>query len=825
MDKAVKTGFVVLLAIIVSRAAGVTDANALPAGNQDLAGYYGFGEMEIIKLEQGIGNLKTGDFNGDGRSDIVVVNNLKARIEVLVQAGKICEVPEEVTVTSQERNVNILRPPTRYRINHTAISQRAYNLVCGDLNSDGLLDLAFYGEPKGLYVILQKADKKTTKPAVPGWESARMIEIEDGLRSSSSLVCSDFNNDGRDDLALVGTDSIYIVLQDENGGLSEPLEEPSRDRPRALKAGDLDGDGLTDMAIITSNHEKPLRVRFGLSNGQLGPEMDFSMDIPWMPVLADIDANGGQELIAVDRNSGRLMCYRFGDVASGEDGVDADGDWPVLFYPLEAGEGSGKRDLVVADIDGDLLEDVVVSDPGAAELIVYMQKETVGLSKPVRFPALSDITELSSADIDGDGAVEIGLLSVKEKLIGITRWHQDRLIFPRTVQTAGEPLAMQLTDIDGDGNVDCVYVAKQAEDVRVMRVIYELDDGNCRGTDVNHLYNEWLGTAEQIDANADANGVELKGIVANPSGLRVVDVDQDGLKDVLVFVPYDAPILIRQVRERKYELIKPEGTQSSLIKEAKNRSVAVGETDGRKGCELLIAQDNFARSLIFREGKKWEVIDQYNARSRENEVSVVGTFDVPGGNTERPSIVLLDGQKGKLQILEVAEGGTYRFDKELDVGKWSDAKHLKIIPAELTGDGAESLLLFDGRKFSLVKPPAPSAGEELSPVLERKFIYQTLIKEGLYGNVTAGDINNDGRIDIIALDYKGNNIEILALGPNYEPVPAMRFKVFEKKTYSRNNKKPGRVEPREMQVVDVTGDGKSDLITVIHDRIIIYPQD
>ena len=32
-------------------------------------------------------------------------------------------------------------------------------------------------------------------------------------------------------------------------------------------------------------------------------------------------------------------------------------------------------------------------------------------------------------------------------------------------------------------------------------------------------------------------------------------------------------------------------------------------------------------------------------------------------------------------------------------------------------------------------------------------------------------------------------------------------------------------ELTQMTVADVTGDGKDDLVTVIHDRIIIYPQD
>ena len=32
-------------------------------------------------------------------------------------------------------------------------------------------------------------------------------------------------------------------------------------------------------------------------------------------------------------------------------------------------------------------------------------------------------------------------------------------------------------------------------------------------------------------------------------------------------------------------------------------------------------------------------------------------------------------------------------------------------------------------------------------------------------------------------------------------------------------------EPREAVVADVTGDGKNDLIVLVHDRILVYPQE
>jgi len=54
-------------------------------------------------------------------------------------------------------------------------------------------------------------------------------------------------------------------------------------------------------------------------------------------------------------------------------------------------------------------------------------------------------------------------------------------------------------------------------------------------------------------------------------------------------------------------------------------------------------------------------------------------------------------------------------------------------------------------------------------------------------------------------------------------VPANRWQVFEERTFrSRRNDLP---EPREAAVADVTGDGKNDLIVLVHDRILVYPQE
>jgi hypothetical protein len=768
-----------------------------------LSEYYGFGEMEIIKLDWGIQSLQIADFDGDGRNDIAVANNRKAAIEILLQKDSIGPQDQDVAVDPNDIDINTLIGPTRFARQTVPVSQRIYSMVSGDLNGDGLIDLAYYGEPRGLYILLQRFDKLTAegkpqkekhKSKTLTWQPAKRINIDDALPNENALICEDIDNDGKKDLLVVGRDAIYVVLQKKDGTLGEPVKYPAAARIIGAEVGDLTGNGINDLLIVTDDAERPIHVRLGQKNNELGPEMRLVSEPPLALELANMGGKEGKEIVAIDAISRRLACYKL--VADSSQGDD----WPVLFYPLAAGLGSEKRDLVTGDFDGDKLTDIVISDPGAAEIIWYKQVAGVGLAEPARFPSLAEADALSAVDIDGDGKTELGVLSIKEKTIGISKFDAGRLTFPKAVDLTGEPLAMELNDIDGDKSADCVYVCRSQSDTRSLRIIYN---------------------AAKADAN-DALATELPQLATNPQAIKVIDVDHDGLKDVLIFVKYELPILVRQTQKRNFEVVDSPKAQTSLIKEATLRSIYSADVDGKTGEELLVAQNNFARSMTFT-GGEWTVLDQYNAKSAENRISAVAAAKMKvDGAKDSKAILLLDGQKGRLQILTPGTDKTYRFDKELDIGSWNSASGVKMLLASLTGGGPDDILLFDGEKFAIVVPPG---GKTNRYQLEQKFTYETKIKDGAYGNFTTGDINGDRRADIIMVEYKHNHIEILAMDSAGKPVPAMRFKTFEDKTYRESRPQAPIVEPRQMKVADVTGDGKADLVTTIHDRIIIYPQD
>ncbi len=101
--------------------------------------------------------------------------------------------------------------------------------------------------------------------------------------------------------------------------------------------------------------------------------------------------------------------------------------------------------------------------------------------------------------------------------------------------------------------------------------------------------------------------------------------------------------------------------------------------------------------------------------------------------------------------------------------------------------------------------------------------YETPIKDGHLHDVVSGDLNQDGRKDLVFLETAKNYLDLVIFDQSRKLVPATRWQVFEERTFrSRRGDQP---EPREALIVDVTGDGKNDLVVIVHDRILVYPQE
>ena len=181
------------------------------------ASRFGFTGPEIFPIENQISQLHVADLDGDGLNDIIVVNNARSLINLLYnQTGKTNSAPKPVRVGKPE--LNELPPDSRFRIESIASEKRIFSLVVADLNGDGRPDLAYYGEPKELVVLYNQGTN--------GWSTPKRWAIDDGQLSANALCAGDLRGDGRTDLVLLGDTCIYYLRQQKDHTLGEPQKIP-----------------------------------------------------------------------------------------------------------------------------------------------------------------------------------------------------------------------------------------------------------------------------------------------------------------------------------------------------------------------------------------------------------------------------------------------------------------------------------------------------------------------------------------------------------------------------------------------------------------------
>ncbi len=764
-----------------------------------LAQYYGFDEPEILKLQNGMGKPIVVDINGDGLNDIVIVNNAKARVELLLQK-KNFDPSKPVAVKIEDDDVNDVfgrEAAWRYvRVSYD-LDVRALSLAMADVNGDKLPDLS-YLSGEGLHVVLQQAPAKADKtsgPAIPKWQQAKLIDISGGVRN---LVAGDINGDGRTDLAMLVRNGMFAVIQKADGTLARPVKHyASGAKLRSLHLMDINNDGRDDAVILTSASRRPLRVRLQTARGVLGPEIRPEMTRP--RVFEPGKLGKLSCLFSVSAQSGRVHAWALAPAASKE-------AHPLFNYPLPDTKEASKRDMLAVDLNGDKLTDIVVSDPTRGEFLVYEADGKTSLGTPQKYPGLTDMQKLCAGDLEGKGRESIVALSIKEKLIAVTRMEKGRLVFPESVKVKGEPVAMDVKDINGDGKYDLVYIGCDKAD--------EEDEDSDDEEDKYFL--RTITSLGRKDAKAGPE-VQLKKITDKPQDLRIGDIDNDGLQDVMVIPAFGSLHLVRQQAGGKFIPVTATDIHAGLVDNIFPTSMSLAKLGPKGATAILVARKKFARSMVFDVKKGWKVVDQYQSASPQSNIVATAACKIPG--QDGLAIITFDSARERLGVLVRQGDGTYMLDKEHRIGAMTVKK---ILAGNFGGPSGLSIMVCGVNR--MIRIPIVGMTHELRKIAT----YESGVKGAYYGAIAVGDVNSDGLEDIVLVDPAKRYLDILTFDRNASLVSACRFKVFEQPRgggSSRYGRERQAGQPRAVELGDVTGDGKNDIIMLIHDRIIVYPQD
>jgi hypothetical protein len=463
-------------------------------------------------------DIGIGDFNGDGRKDVVTSLTTVRRIGVYLvdEEGTLAEptysralpiTPAHFQVLDldSDGNLDLLvggvssegiailrgRGDGTFRLVTTPIAAVGdVHARAVDVDGDGRLDIIFNQQGSGALAVLEQTGRRRLRSAP---------ELDPGNHASEILL-ADLNGDRRPDLISLSGPSLAVRLNRDGERLSPPRVTEIAFSDPPMRAADFDGDGNTDLVLLASGLSPKIQLHRGMGDGTFGePSSLFGSRGPTGLEIADFDRNGIPDLLVDAETSGISVLLGRAD---------------LTFVEREVTTRRAAGPLATGDFDGDGRIDIAFNDIGKDNdglpvpvAVVLLQERGGGFRRVESELEDFEPDVLATGDFNSDGILDLAsgqrFPSARIRIqIGDGRGGFAREVIPR-VPNGGSPVALLTGDIDGDGTDDLVVA--RTGDVLVV-----------------------FGSRENL-------GVRVEGFVAGSDlvDLAAGDLDGDGAIDLL----------------------------------------------------------------------------------------------------------------------------------------------------------------------------------------------------------------------------------------------------------------------------------------------------
>ncbi len=335
------------------------------------------------------------------------------------------------------------------------------NVVAGDFNGDGRLDLAV-ANSYGKVSILLGNGEGTFQPAV-----TYAVAVSLGF---TFVAAGDFNGDGNLDLAVTGlgttNGTVTILLGNGDGTFTPASGSPLTVgiAPNSVAVGDFNGDGKLDLAVPNAG-DNTVSILLGNGNGsftaasgspfQVGPE-------PFSVGLGDFNGDGNVDLAVLS----------FG-ATNGTVGILL-GNGDGTFTPFSGGPltvGNSPTSVTVGDFNGDGKLDLAVPSRGSNTVSVLLGNGygsfTAAPGSPV--PVSASTVAVAVGDVNGDGNLDLAVATGYGESVSVLLGKGDG-----TFSAASDfgvdnfPDFVAMADFNGDGRMDLAVVNGASNSVSIL---------------------------------------------------------------------------------------------------------------------------------------------------------------------------------------------------------------------------------------------------------------------------------------------------------------------------------------------------------------------
>jgi len=733
----------------------------------NLGNYFGFSDLEVIKLGDNPGPVYSADINGDGLEDVLVINNRKSRIDLLLQIKDAS--PSDTVEVSR---ANEIPEHWRFEKKRIMVSHQVSSLAIHDFDNDGKLDIVYVANPTHIVFLSQQEEGDFRKTRT---HRLRKISANRDAFEINNLI-----GDESPELITIIDGDIHTFTLDGDS-LGKPHILATDDRIITFYLSDYDGNGLQDIVGIVPDSSEPVRLWLCQSDQKvrvMGPQLRFEMPPLREFKSVSLPHQPAAKMAVIERTSRRIVIY---EVAEESINSDGDRDASIEIYPFL---GSGKRRQLIVDTNGDGLLDLIATNPTDNTIVVYTQQERKGLSSGISSPTLTGVDAIAVCDINQDGTQDLFVLSEKEGVVGRSVIAGPSIPFPKPISFTAGNTPISLSSIDFGDEQRIAVISKQKRS-------YVID-----------LIND-SGVIESI---------ELGSLSRGPDEIIGFDANQDGLMDVLLLTR-DKPMKMLQATEDEFVVLDGEEMgQYGLVRDATGENTSVLDIDFDGKPELLIATDNFIRAVRYEMDPEdgtspgWQVISQINL---EDGASNLISIAKSGTN-----ILVADEENERIVLIE-------HQDK---TNQWHESDSLfvhgyslgPIYTGDFTGDGVIDIISIGDAGFAIIQ----ISGSRIS--LNEVQSWRSDNDRRVQHELATGDINADGFIDMVSLDAGEQMFEIFSFTKAGRMLYAMGFKIFESKIFSGGE--PREWQPSQVIIKDFTDDDLNDVLLLTHDRLLLYTQ-
>ena len=656
--------------------------------------------------------------------------------------------------------------------NSIRIDSHPHSIAVGDFNHDGLLDIVVPNSGTHNIGVFLRKNNETFKD---------QMVYSTGPRSMPYAVAvADFDNDQRLDIAVAnfGANNVGIFLGTGNGTFKSPtMFSTNSSRPRWIAVGDFNQDKFLDIAVANDgtnnvgvlrgdgkgsfanwttfstgfdsmpyalavadvNHDDRLDivvansgtrnvgVLLGLGDGSFAGHTTFDIDhssVPYSIAVADLNNDTHRDIIVVCTNADHVALL----LGSGNGSF-------ALTKKYSTGNSSSPKSVAIGDFDNDTKVDIAVGTDKTSSVIVYFGHGNGSFSYQVVFYTSKDSHPYSivAGDFNNDARLDIAVVNYDYNYVDIVLTYRNySFSSPSTYLATGytsKPRSIAVADFNKDGRSDILIANYATGGISVF-----LNNGR-------NVFRQQI--------------IHFGGDDSRPLSLAVADFNNDSRLDFVV-ANFKGNSIRIFLGNGNGTFLKPT-TILIATPDFRPRAVCVGDLNNDSRLDIVVAHQNDKSIGIF--------YGSGNGRFSREEVK---STDDGYPDIEIPDVPT-DGNSGNSEIPPPTDGGGYGSGG--DSGK--DPFSIEDVYASNDGSGPVWVGIADFNSdnrldIAVVNSRRSTVGLFLAQQ-NNIFSYQTAFSIGIGAGpngAAMGDLNGDGRMDIVVNIYYNRAFQILLSNGN-----------------------------------------------------------